>query len=142
VQFLCLCLQVLRYVADDRFSTVLGVFIKLHLEDIHQAVERGTRIDRELDLGNLVAETFLEGFQCFFKIRLVMIALVYNIHHWDPVLFGIPLVDFGPHFHPVLRIDHHDGHVADPEAGYEAAYEIVGPGGIQDVDLPIPVFRV
>ena len=107
----------------------------LHCEDVDESVEGHTGIGGELDVNHLAAEGFLEFSLNLFPVGLLGVELVHGDDHRELDLLGAADESFRSDLDSLLGVHHENTALADLECGVCAADEVVGAGGVDEVDL-------
>ena len=121
----------------EHLAGAVGVLemVILHREDIDDAVEAGTGRGGELDIDQLAAEGLLHRSLDVVPVGLVGIQLVDGDEHREVVLLGAADEVLRADLDALLGVDHEDAALADTESRIGAADEVVGTGGVDEVDL-------
>ena len=90
---------------------------------------------KELNGDDLAAEALLKGFEGVLPVGLFVVHLVHRNDHGNAILLGIAAVDLGAHLNTLLGVHGEDTGLANLEGSEGAAAEVVGTGGVDDVDL-------
>ena len=119
------------------FAGAVGILevIVLVGQDIHEAVEAGTYVDRELDINQLVAHSLLEGSLHSVPVCLVGIELI-DSHHKRELLLGSEADDvLSADLDSLLGIHHKNTGLAHLEGGVSTSDEVIGTGSVDDIYL-------
>ena len=111
--------------------------IVLHGKYVHDTVETKTGIDRELDDGYLLLESFLKGVTGVLPVGLFGVKLVHSHDHRLIVLVSIAGENLRSNLNSLLGIDGEDSGLADFECGNRTTAEVVGTRSVDDVELGV-----
>ena len=121
------------------FAGAVGILevVVFHLEDIHETVEAGADVDRELDIDALVAEGLLDGVLDVVPVGLLAVELVDGDYQRQLLAVSQAQEVLRADLDALLGVDHEHAALADPEGCIGAADEVVGTRGVDDIDLGV-----
>ncbi len=142
VQVLGLAFEVGRNLALFERAVVILELEHLHLQDVDDAVEVHTRVDRELDHDRLAAECLVQAVEGVVPVGFLRVELVDGQNHRFLVLLGVAAVDLGAHLDALSGVDQHDSRFAHIEAQDGALDEVVGARSVDHIDLVVFILGI
>ncbi len=136
-EFVGLLLELRRNLKVLAGSVLILEMIVLHLEDIHESVERRSHVHRELHDYRLLPECLLESVEDVLPVRLLPVKLVDAEDYRHIVLVRIAGENLGSDLNALLRVGNQNGRVAHPECRDRSSDEIVRAGSVDDVELRV-----
>ena len=107
----------------------------LHKLDVDNAVKCSAGGIGELNVHYFAAEGLFHGVLYVIPVGLVSVQLVYSYDHRQLLGLGPAHEALGADFHALLGVDYQDAALAHAESRISTADEIVGTGGVDDVDF-------